>query len=172
LNTLPVTPEEVGFAGATQIGKLRTRVRGCGRRVKETRYLISSVSEERLDALGMLNAKRGYWAIESSLHYRLDEVLKEDEGRVRGGRAAHILGMCRRLAVSLACAWLRQAKGNKKHCRKSTRDFQDHLKAPTARHLPSRSSPRYALPHGSQIRTNHPYRDTALPAWARVPGEK
>lgn len=128
LHTVPVTPEEVGFAGATQIGKLRTRVRGCGRRVKETRYLITSASEERLDALGLLDAKRGYWAIEATMHYRLDEVLKEDESRVRGGGAAHILGMCRRVAVSLACEWLRTAKGNKKHCRKSTRDFQDHLK--------------------------------------------
>jgi len=129
LHTVNVTPEEVGFAGAAQIGKLRTRVRGCGRKVKETRYLITSASNERLDALGLLDAKRGYWAIEATLHYRLDDVLKEDESRVRGGRAAQILGMCRRVAVSIACEWLRKAKGNKKHCRKSTRDFQDHLKA-------------------------------------------
>lgn len=129
LNTVRVTPEEVGFAGAAQIGKLRSRVRGCGRKVKETRYLITSASNERLDALGLLDAKRGYWAIEAALHYRLDEVLKEDESRLRAGRAAHILGMCRRVAVSLACAWLRKAKGNQQHCRKSTRDFQDHLKA-------------------------------------------
>ena len=126
---MPVTPEEVGFAGATQIGKLRTRVRGGGPRVKETRYLITSATQERLNALGLLDAKRGYWAIEAKLHYRLDEMLKEDESRVRGGPAAHILGMCRRLAVSLACAWLMRAKGTKKHSRKSTRDFQDHLKA-------------------------------------------
>lgn len=126
---MSVTPEEVGFAGAAQIGKLRTRVRGCGRKQKETRYLITSASNARLDALGLLTAKRGYWAIEASLHYRLDEVLDEDESRVRRGRAAHILGMCRRLAVSFACAWLRRAKEGKKHSRKSTRDFQDHLKA-------------------------------------------
>ena len=129
LHTVPVTPEEVGFAGAAQIGKLRTRVRGCGRTVKETRYLITSASNERLNALGLLDAKRGYWAIEAKQHYRLDTVLDEDESRVRGGRAAHILGMCRRLAVGLACEWLRRAKGTKKNCRKSTRDFQDHLTA-------------------------------------------
>jgi len=82
-----------------------------------------------MDALGLLDAKRGYWAIEAALHYRLDEVLEEDKSRVRSGRAAQILGMCRRLVVSLACAWLKRAKGNQKHCRKSTRDFQDHLQA-------------------------------------------
>lgn len=132
LATVGVTAEEVGFAGARQIGKLRTRVRGCGRRIKETRYLITSASEARLDAEGLLDAKRGYWAIESALHTRLDEVLKEDESRVRGGGAAHILGMCRRLAVSFACTWLRKAKTDKKNCRKSTRDFQDHLTAHNA----------------------------------------
>ena len=122
-----MTPEEVGFAGAAQIGKLRTRVRGCRRSSQETRYLITSASNERLDALGLLNAKRGYWAIESALHYRLDDTLDEDESRVRRGSAAHILGMGRRLVVGFACAWLRKAQGAKKNCRKSTRDFQDHL---------------------------------------------
>ena len=32
LQTMGVTAEEVGFAGAAQIGKLRSRVRGCDRR--------------------------------------------------------------------------------------------------------------------------------------------
>lgn len=79
--------------------------------------------------MGLLDAKRGYWAIEATLHTRLDAVLAEDKSRVRRGRAAHLLGMCRRLAVSFACEWLRRAKGNKRPGRKSTRDFQDH---PTA----------------------------------------
>ena len=129
LHTVPVTPEEVGFPGAAQIGKLRTRVRGCRRRSQETRYLISSASNEQRDALGLLNAKRGYWTIASALHYRLDDTLDEDESRVRRGSAAHILGMGRRLVVGFACAWLRNAQGTKKNCRKSTRDFQDHLTA-------------------------------------------
>lgn len=129
LETVGVAAEEIGFAGAVQIGKLRTRVRGCGRRVKETRYLITSATNERLDALGLLEAKRGYWAIESKLHNRLDEVLAEDESRVRTGRAAQILGMCRRLVVSFSCEWLRREKGDRQHSRKSTRDFQDHLEA-------------------------------------------
>ena len=56
-------------------------------------------------------------------HVRLDEVLEEEKSRVRSGRAAHILRMCHRLVVSLAHAWLKRAKGNKTHCRKSARDF-------------------------------------------------
>ncbi len=126
MGTVTVTPEEVGFAAARQIGRLRTRVRGCGRKSQETRYLISSADEERLDAAGLLDTKRGYWSIESSLHYRLDETLEEDHSRVRSPRAARVLGMCRRLAVSFACAWLQEAQ--KTNCRLSTRDFQDQLK--------------------------------------------
>jgi hypothetical protein len=75
LQTLSVSSEEVGFAAAWQIGRLRTRVRGCGRQSKETRFLISSAEKERLDAQGLLDSKRGYWAIEATLHYRLDDTL-------------------------------------------------------------------------------------------------
>jgi|GEM_PF-450966 len=129
LHTLHVTLEEVDFAGAAQIGKLRTRVCGCGRKSKETRYLVTSASNERLDAVGLLKPKRGYWAIESALHYRLDDTLNEDECRVRRESAEHIFGVCRRLFVGFARAWLRTAKGIKKNCRRSTRDFQDQLTA-------------------------------------------
>jgi hypothetical protein len=126
LTTRSVTPEEVGLAAAMQIGKLRTRVRGCGRKSKETRYLISSAEIDQLNAQGLLDTKRGYWAIEASLHYRLDDTLAEDQSRVRSPGAAQVLGMCRRLVVSFACAWLKEAQ--KQNGRLSTRDFQDHLK--------------------------------------------
>jgi len=46
---------------------LRTRVRGCRRTTKETRFLITGASNGRLDAVGLLNAKRGYWEIASAL---------------------------------------------------------------------------------------------------------
>lgn len=126
MGTLSVTPEEVGFAAAWQIGRLRTRVRGGGRTSQETRYLISSADKPRLNAQGLLDTKRGYWAIESALHYRLDDTLAEDQSRVRWPRAARVLGMCRRLVVSFACAWLQEAQ--KQNSRLSTRDFQDQLK--------------------------------------------
>ena len=124
--TQSVNPEEVGFAAAMQIGRLRTRVRGCGRQSQETRYLISSAGEDQLNAQGILGTKRGYWGIESCLHYRLDDTLAEDQSRVRSPGAARVLGMCRRLVVSFACAWLKEAQ--KENSRLSTRDFQDHLK--------------------------------------------
>jgi predicted transposase YbfD/YdcC len=97
----------------------------------ETVYLISSRSLASLPASDLESLKRQYWKIESALHYRLDEVLDEDRSRIRTPKAAHVLGMFRRLAVSLTIPWLGQKK--KTHRRASTRDFHDHLRAANAR---------------------------------------
>jgi hypothetical protein len=45
-------------------------------------------------------------------------------------RAAHVLGMFRRLTVSFALPWLTERK--RTHPRASTRDFHDHLRAANA----------------------------------------
>ena len=50
--------------------------------------------------------KRGYWVIESRLHHALDISLDEDRSRVRQPNAALVLGLFRRLVVSVANAWL------------------------------------------------------------------
>jgi len=65
-------------------------------------YLISSLTLEQLNALGWLRLKRGYWVIESRLHHALDVSLDEDRSCVRNANAALVLGMFRRLAVSVA----------------------------------------------------------------------
>jgi hypothetical protein len=119
------------FPGAQQIARLRRRVRRQGRSSTETVYLISSRPLATLPAAELGHLKRAYWTIESALHYRLDEVLDEDRSRVRTPRAAHVLGMFRRLVVSFALPWLAQRKQTRK--RASTRDFHDHLRAANAR---------------------------------------
>jgi hypothetical protein len=102
-----------------------------GQRSTETLYLISSRPISELPAPELEQLKRTYWTIESALHYRLDEVLDEDRSRVRTPRAAHVLGMFRRLSVSFAIPWLRQRQRARQ--RTSTRDFHDHLRAANAR---------------------------------------
>ena len=97
-----VTPKQVGFPGARLIARLRRRVRRQGKKSTETVYLISSLTVERLDALGWLKLKRDYWIIESRLHHALDVSLDEDRSRVRNANAALVLGMFRRLVVSVA----------------------------------------------------------------------
>ena len=97
-----VSPEQVGFPGARLIARLRQRVRRHGQKTTETVYLISSLTWEQLDARGWIKLKRGYWIIESRLHHALDVSLDEDRSRVRQANAALVLGMFRRLVVSVA----------------------------------------------------------------------
>lgn len=102
-----------------------------GRASTETVYLLSSRPVAELPAPTLAALKRGYWTIESALHYRLDEVLEEDRSRVRTPNAALVLGLFRRLSVSFALPWLAARKKRKR--RTSTRDFHDHLRADHAR---------------------------------------
>jgi len=126
---------------------LRRRVRRKEKTTTETIYLISSRSLPSLPASDLEALKRQYWKIESALHYRLDEVLDEDRSRIRTPKAALVLGLFRRLAVSLTIPWLAQKK--KTHRRASTRDFHDHLRAANSRRahlLVTASTPSSWLP--------------------------
>jgi len=113
LDCREVTPEQAGFPGARTIARLRQRVRRKGRKTTETVYLISSLTLEQLNAQSWLKLKRGYWVIESRLHHALDVSLDEDRSRVRNPNAALILGLFRRLAVSIAQAAIAQAQTKK-----------------------------------------------------------
>ena len=113
LDCREVTPEQVSFPGARLIARLTRRVRRHGKKTTETVYLISSLSLEQLDAQGWIQRKRGYWVIESRLHHALDISLDEDRSRVRQPNAALMLGMFRRLVVSVANAWLDEVQTHK-----------------------------------------------------------
>ena len=120
-----VTPEQAGFPGARLIARLRRRVRRKGKKSTEVVYLISSLTLEQLDALGWLQLKRGYWVIESRLHHALDLSLDEDRSRVRNANAALVLGMFRRLVVSVAQAAIAQVQSKK--TRWSVRRYQQQF---------------------------------------------
>ena len=115
----------MGFPGARLIARLRRRVRRQGRKSTETVYLISSLSAAQLDAAGWLKLKRGYWVIESRLHHALDVSLDEDRSRVRHQNAALVLGLFRRLVVSVAQAAIDQAQT--KQSRWSVRRYQQQF---------------------------------------------
>ena len=102
-----------------------------GKLSDETVHLISSLNQDEASPADLKGMKRAYWKIENALHYRLDDALDEDHSRVHTPKAALVLGMFRRLAVSFALPWLTQVK--KKRSRTSTRDFLKHLSADHAR---------------------------------------
>jgi len=125
-------PEQVGFPSARQIASL-TRVvirkdkKDKDKASKETVQIITSMDADKASGNDLKGINRGYWGIESKLHYRLDNVLDEDRSRVRNPNAALILGMFRRVVVSFAIPWHQEKKKTDK--RTSTRSFLDHLNA-------------------------------------------
>lgn len=120
-----MTPEQVGFPGARLIARLQQRVRRNGKKSTQIVYLISSLTLEQLDAAGWLQHKRGYWVIESRLHHALDVSLDEDRSRVRQPNAALVLGMFRRLAVSVAQTAIAEVQTQK--TRWSVRRYQQRF---------------------------------------------
>ena len=120
-----MTPEQVGFPGARLIARLKRRVRRKGKKTTEIVYLISSLTLDQLDALGWIKLKRGYWVIESRLHHALDVSLDEDRSRVRNPNAALVLGMFRRLVVSVAQTAVREVQTKK--TRWSVRRYQQQF---------------------------------------------
>ena len=58
----------------------------------ERRYFISSLAAE---APQSLQAVRGHWAIENSLHWVLDIAFREDECRIRAENSAENMAILR-----------------------------------------------------------------------------
>jgi hypothetical protein len=88
--------------------------RQIGQHRPEKVFLLTSREAERMDAEQWLKFQRQYWGIESGLHQRLDVSGNEDRCRVRTRNAAWLLGMFRRLAISLFMEW---------HARKTKRKW-------------------------------------------------
>lgn len=109
--------------------RLETRVKRNGKWSSEVVYLVSTLTLDELQAERMLWLKRGYWVIESRLHYCLDITLREDESRVRTPKAARILGTIRRVVVSLANAAVNRARKRNPKTKCNTRSFQKRFRS-------------------------------------------
>ena len=123
LEVMEVTPSQVGFPGARLAGRLETRVRRKGKTSRQTAFLLSSLTLEELQAAGLLRLKRGYWVIESRLHHCLDVTMREDASRVRNPNAARVLGMLRRVVLSLSNAAVDHARAANPKSKTNTQSF-------------------------------------------------
>jgi hypothetical protein len=112
IETCAVASEDIGFPFAAQAALL-TRQR-IGRK-DETVALVTSLPPEQLSPSDWLRFNRQGWGIENGLHQRLDVSLNDDRCRVRSTNGLLILGMFRRLTVSLFMEWRHhQPKGHLK----------------------------------------------------------
>jgi hypothetical protein len=80
-----------------------------------------------LQALGLLQFKRQYWVIESRLHHCLDVTMQEDLSRVRTPRAALVLGMIRRVLLSLSNAAVDTARQRNPKAKANTKSFRQRF---------------------------------------------
>lgn len=97
-----VAAEDVGFPFAAQAALLTRQHLG---RKNETVGLITDHSPQDLPAPAWLQANRLGWGIENGTHQRLDVSLNDDRCRVRHTNGLWILGMLRRLVISLYMHW-------------------------------------------------------------------
>ena len=124
LQCLEATPSQVGWPGARLVARLETRVKRNGRWTREVVYLISSLSLEQLQALGLLQLKRQYWVVESRLHHGLDISMQEDLSRVRTPDSALVLGILRRVVLSLSNAAADKARKQHPKTKFNTKSFR------------------------------------------------
>jgi predicted transposase YbfD/YdcC len=97
-----VVAEDIGFPFAAQAAQLTRQHTG---RKNETVGLITDLTQAQLPAALWLKANRQSWGIENGTHQRLDVSLNDDRCRVRNTNGLWILGMLRRLVISLFMHW-------------------------------------------------------------------
>jgi predicted transposase YbfD/YdcC len=105
LESRPVAAEDIGFPFAAQVALVTRQHEG---RKNETVGLITDLSPQELPAKAWLQANRQGWGIENGTHQRLDVSLNDDRCRVRNTNGLWILGMLRRVAISLYTHWREQ----------------------------------------------------------------
>ena len=118
LQSRAVAAEDIGFPFAAQAARLTRQHES---RKDETVGLITDLEPGALDAQSWLKANRRAWGIENGTHQRLDVSLNEDRCRVRSTNGLWILGMIRRLVISLFIHW-RKRQNKPEH--QSLTDFQ------------------------------------------------
>jgi len=67
----------------------------------EVEYGITSLTREKASPKKILAVRRGYWQIETGLHYRRDVTFHEDATRMTKGNAGSILSMIHNLVLGL-----------------------------------------------------------------------
>jgi len=111
-----------------QIGKVYRKTAG---RKPETVYVITSREPAAMKAQQWLLALRQYWGIENGVHQRVDASGNEDRSRVRTVNGVWIMGMFRRLAVSVYAEW--RSRAPNRH-RTSFHDFHNLMARHNKKH--------------------------------------
>ena len=86
-----------------QVFEVNRRVRRVGENKirEETVYGITSLGQDQVRPLGLLEMVRSHWGIENRLHYRRDETLREDWCHLRLGHSQRMMATINNLVLGL-----------------------------------------------------------------------
>lgn len=92
-----------GWPGLEQVFQVERRVYevGSGKSYGQVQYGITSLSRKQASASELLGLVRNHWGIENGLHYRRDRTLKEDECRLRVGKAPRVMSILNNVVIGL-----------------------------------------------------------------------
>lgn len=91
-------PNKEEWTGVRSLGMvIRERILG-DKKSKETIYYLLSLE---IDAKLFEKCSRGHWAVENSLHWRLDVTLREDQSRYRDKVGAQNLAVLRKIVLGV-----------------------------------------------------------------------
>jgi hypothetical protein len=104
-----------------------TRIKRGGQWSRAVVCLLSRLSPEPWQALGLLQLKRNYWVIESRRHHRRDISMQEDFSRARTPNAALVPGRLRRVVLSVSNAAADQARTAPPQSKANTKNSRQRL---------------------------------------------
>ena len=93
--------QELNWAGAQQVLKVRRQVMQKGRTFEQERYALTSLSAKKASASDLLGLVRGHWLIENRLHYVRDVTFGEDASQVRTQSAPQVMAALRNVVLNL-----------------------------------------------------------------------
>lgn len=93
--------QELNWAGAQQVLKVRRQVMHKGRTFEQDRYALTSLSFQRASASDLLGLVRGHWLIENRLHYVRDVTFGEDASQIRTQSAPQVMAALRNVVLNL-----------------------------------------------------------------------
>ena len=104
ITTSQMLAGQMDWPGLEQVFKIEREVEelSTGKKRCEIAYGITSLSSKRANAERVLEIARGHWMIENGLHYRKDRTLREDDCRLRIGKAAQAMAVINNLVIGLA----------------------------------------------------------------------
>lgn len=127
----PITPEEIGFAGASQLIRLERHWEGRENKPElEVRFAVVSLLPEQAGPARLAALARGHWSIENGNHYRRDRTFDEDRCPVRDPNGAALLASLRSWSIFI---FLQQRPTQKRPQRYSLPKFQKDMTRRCAR---------------------------------------